>query len=337
MAVPDKLAQSDLLCLGSGLIIKGGFFSVGGKKLWRQNHKADSDGGQQKPGKRANINHALPSGKSEQGRSRLLKIHELIFKIILNYKMMPLICIFQKLQTAFYRHDLAPLGHMRRGNINHIAVFIPIVDFIAVIRKNSTSMDKRRCGKGYLFEIRIYFPDQRAQNLQKTLEAGTYHNVIRGTQNVPALPDISSQRFPEIRLPLGLSVSEHALILAKGAFHITAPQIEAEAFPVNAGGGKVIAVVDFIPSVRLTAHMVVRCDLRYVVAALGLCHNIAVCGKLQIGGLNGGAGKLQLLGAFAKRRHFAARSHFPIQNQLFVIFINLHVKMCGAILVFCNV
>ena len=83
--------------------------------------------------------------------------------------------------------------------------------------------------------------------------------------------------------------------------------------------------------------MVVRCDLRYVVAALGLCHNIAVCGKLQIGGLNGGAGKLQLLGAFAKRRHFASGGHFPIQDQFAVVFVNFHIKMRSAVLIFFNV
>lgn len=158
-----------------------------------------------------------------------------------------------------------------------------------------------------------------------------------GTQNVPALPDISSQRFPEIRLPLGLSVSEHALILAKGAFHITAPQIEAEAFPVNAGGGKVIAVVDFIPSVRLTAHMVVRCDLRYVVAALGLCHNIAVCGKLQIGRSQWWCGKASAPGSICEEKVFCCPEPFSYPESAFCNIHNLHVKMCGAILVFCNV
>lgn len=83
--------------------------------------------------------------------------------------------------------------------------------------------------------------------------------------------------------------------------------------------------------------MVVGSNFRYIVATLGFCHNVAVCCKLQVSGLNGGAGKLQLLGAFAKRWHFAAWSHFLIQNQLFIVFINLHIKMCGAILAFCNV
>ena len=51
MPVADKLAERDLFCLGSSLIIKGCFFCIFFPERARQYHEADTDGGQQQPGK----------------------------------------------------------------------------------------------------------------------------------------------------------------------------------------------------------------------------------------------------------------------------------------------
>ena len=69
-----------------------------------------------------------------------------------------------------------------------------------------------------------------AQNLQQTLETGSDHNIVRGTQDIPSLPDVICQSFPEICFALRFSVCQHAFILAESTFHVAAPQIEAEAF-----------------------------------------------------------------------------------------------------------
>ena len=44
MPVADKLAERDLFCLGSSLIIKGCFFIFFPERAW-QYHEADTDGG----------------------------------------------------------------------------------------------------------------------------------------------------------------------------------------------------------------------------------------------------------------------------------------------------
>ena len=75
--------------------------------------------------------------------------------------------------------------------------------------------------------------DKRTENLQQALETGTYYNVIRRTKNVSPLTDIIGQSFPEIRLPLGFAVGQHAFILPEGAFHVAAPQVKTKAFFIH--------------------------------------------------------------------------------------------------------
>ena len=95
--------------------------------------------------------------------------------------------------------------------------------------------------------------------------------------------------------------------------------------------------MSFFVSTRLVVFMLVGGNLCDIIAALGFCHNVAVCGKLKIGSFNSSAGKLQLLGTLAERRHFASGCHFPIQDQFPVVFVNFHIKMRSAVLIFFNV
>ena len=157
MPIPDKLAECDLLRLGSRLVVKNRLPIISFQKLWWQDHKADTDRRQQQSGKRTDINYALPTGKSEKRRGRFLEINKLVFEIVFDYQVMTLICIFQKLQAALHRHDLTPFCHVGRGNIDHVAVFITVMDVISIIPKNSASMNKRRGREGYLAKIRIHF------------------------------------------------------------------------------------------------------------------------------------------------------------------------------------
>lgn len=60
--------------------------------------------------------------------------------------------------------------------------------------------------------------------------------------------------------------------------------------------------MSFFMSTRLVVFMLVGGNLCDIIAALGFCHNVAVCGKLKIGSFNSSAGKLQLLGTLAERR-----------------------------------
>ena len=132
MPIPDKLAECDLLRLGSRLVVKKRLLIISFQKLWWQDHKADTDRRQQQSGKRTDINHALPTGKSEKRRGRFLEINKLVFEIVFDHQVMTFICIFQKLQAALHRHDLAPFCHVGRGNIDHVAVFITVMDVISI-------------------------------------------------------------------------------------------------------------------------------------------------------------------------------------------------------------
>lgn len=80
-----------------------------------------------------------------------------------------------QLQASFYRHDLAPFCHVSRRNIDHIAAFVPVMDIKAVILKDGAACGEGRCRERNGFP----FMDQRAEDLEKGLETGTYYNVIR--------------------------------------------------------------------------------------------------------------------------------------------------------------
>ena len=84
MSIPDKLAECNLLCLGSSLVIVCRFLAIDIGERRRKHHKADSNGGQQKPGKGTDVDNILPACETEQRRGRFLQVDKLIFKIILN-------------------------------------------------------------------------------------------------------------------------------------------------------------------------------------------------------------------------------------------------------------
>ena len=136
----------------------------------------------------------------------------------------------KQLQTPGNRHDLAPLCHMGRGNIDDIAVLIPVAHIKAKILKDGAALDKRWRGErnGWhliclvpMFRIQRFY--KRAQKLQKTLNAGAYHNIIGRAQDISAFPDIDSQSLAKIQFSLGFSVSQHPFILAQCTFDIAAP------------------------------------------------------------------------------------------------------------------
>ena len=66
MTVADKLAECDLFCLGSSLIIKGCFFCIFFPERAWQYHEADTDGGQQQPGKGTDIDNVFTTCKTEK-------------------------------------------------------------------------------------------------------------------------------------------------------------------------------------------------------------------------------------------------------------------------------
>ena len=66
MPVADKLAECNLFCLGSSLIIKGCFFCIFFPERARQYHEADTDGGQQQPGKGTDIDNVFTTCKAEK-------------------------------------------------------------------------------------------------------------------------------------------------------------------------------------------------------------------------------------------------------------------------------
>ena len=236
-----------------------------------------------------------------------------------------------QLQASFYRHDLAPFGHVRRGNIDHIAAFVPVMDIKAVILKDGAACGEGRCGERNGFP----FMDQRAEDLEKGLETGPYYNVIRGADHISAFPDIVCENLTEVSFALGFAIGKHTVALAEGTFDVTLPQIKTEAFPVNAGRGKIVkAGRDVLILFFGDEQMLSGSNVSDIIAALRPGYDIAVCCKQKIGIFDGGTAQLQLLGAFAKGRHFASGKEPALHDQLSVIVINLQIKV--FFFVFCR-
>ena len=192
MTVADKLAESNLLRLGCSLTVIVGPSVVFVRKRWRQYHKTDTDRREEKTRKGTKIDHIMSACETEQRRRRFLEIYKFIFKIIFNDETALCSGIVDQLHTPGYRHDLSPFCHMRRGDIDDITVFISIMYFKSIIRKNSTSLNKRRCWKGY----RLSFTQKRTEKLQKTLHTGSDHDILCRTDHIAVLSDIVSENLP---------------------------------------------------------------------------------------------------------------------------------------------
>ena len=146
MSVADKLAQSNLLCLGGSLIVKVRLFvGMRPQEDGRKDHKADPDRRKEKSGKGTNIDHILSACKTKQGGRRFLQIYKFIFKIIFNDEAVTLTSAYSiSSRRRDNRHDLSPFGHMSRGNIDDIAVFIPVMDLKSIILKKQYFPEQRR-------------------------------------------------------------------------------------------------------------------------------------------------------------------------------------------------
>ena len=123
---------------------------------------------------------------------------------------------------------------------------------------------------------------KRAQYLKKTLHTGTYHNIIGGALNIPAMSYVVSQHLSEILLPLYFAVGQHSLILPQGTFDIPAPKVETEAFSVYACRGEVKPDIYAlaVPGTGLLALM--NRDFSYIVSTLGFGKDVSVCSQLKI-------------------------------------------------------
>ena len=123
---------------------------------------------------------------------------------------------------------------------------------------------------------------KRAQYLEKTLHAGTYHNIIRGALNIPALSYVISQHLPQILFPLYFAVGQHSLILPQGTFDIPAPKVETEAFSVYACRGEVKLDIYALAVLGTDLLALMNGDFSYIVSALGFGKNVSVCSQLKI-------------------------------------------------------
>ena len=126
-------------------------------------------------------------------------------------------------------HDFSPFCHVCRRNINHIAIFIAVLYFKAVIRKYRTSLYKRSIWKRNSFSVM----NQWTEDVENTLHTGTNHNIVRGTVDISALSDIISNYLAKICFSLRVSIREKAVTLTKCTFDITLPEIESKTFAVN--------------------------------------------------------------------------------------------------------
>ena len=208
-----------------------------------------------------------------------MQIYKLIFIIILYNQAFSLACILKQLQASGNGHDLSPFGHMSRGYVDDLAVLIPVMELKSKILKYGRSLYK-----GGIRKRNRVVPafQKRAQYLKKTLHTGTYHNIIGGALNIPAMSYVVSQHLSEILLPLYFAVGQHSLILPQGTFDISAPKVETEAFSVYACRGEVKPDIYAlaVPGTGLLALM--NRDFSYIVSTLGFGKDVSVCSQLKI-------------------------------------------------------
>ena len=121
---------------------------------------------------------------------------------------------------------------MCRRNIDYVTVFVAVLNFKTIIRKNSTSLHKRSVWKRNGFSVM----DQRTKKIQNALNSGPDHNIVSRTVDVSSLTDVVSKYLTKI----GFTIGEKTVTLTKCAFDITLPEVKTETFMIDTVGSKVI-------------------------------------------------------------------------------------------------
>ena len=77
-----------------------------------------------------------------------MEINKFILEIVLNDQAASGKCMAEQLQTPGNRHDLPPFCHVGRGDIDNVAVFVPVCNLKAVILEDGAALKEGRSGKG---------------------------------------------------------------------------------------------------------------------------------------------------------------------------------------------
>lgn len=85
--------------------------------------------------------------------------------------------VIHQLQASGNRHNITPFCHMCRRNINNITVLIPVIYLKSIVMKHSASLYKGRIGK----RNSLALLKERAEDVQKTLNTCTDHNILPTT------------------------------------------------------------------------------------------------------------------------------------------------------------
>ena len=178
----------------------------------------------------------MSSGKIKEGRCWTLKINEFILKIVFDDQTAFRCSVMYQFHTTADGHDLSPFRHMCGRNIDYVTVFVAVLNFKTIIRKNSTSLHKRSVWKRNGFSVM----DQRTKKIQNALNSGPDHNIVSRTVDVSSLTDVVSKYLTKIGFTLGFSIGEKTVTLTKCAFDITLPEVKTETFMIDTVGSKVI-------------------------------------------------------------------------------------------------
>ena len=113
MAIADKLAESNLFCFGSCLIIAGSFFIYNSRRDGGRTIKLTRIDGR-RSWKKIRYKSHFPLLQGRTGMVWALEIDEFVFEIIFNDQMAVGLRVSDQFQTTFHRHDLTPFSHMCR-------------------------------------------------------------------------------------------------------------------------------------------------------------------------------------------------------------------------------
>ena len=115
-------------------------------------------------------------------------------------------------------------------------MFFILNDRKSIIFKNNSTLFKL----GILKSNGVFIPDERTQDVEKTLGTCTNDDIIRRTDRIPFVDDIITYRFAKLPFTLGFSIGQHSFILAKGALNISSPQVKVKTVSVCIVGGEII-------------------------------------------------------------------------------------------------
>ena len=93
---------------------------------------------------------------------------------------------------------------------------------------------------GILKSNGVCIPDERTQDVEKTLGTCANDDIIRCTDCISFVNDIIAYCFAKLPFTLGFSLGQHSFILTKGTFNISSPQIKVKTVSVCIVGGEII-------------------------------------------------------------------------------------------------